>query len=73
MSRASRLPLKKLGGLPGSLGSYAGEDLEIPTVTVELPPGLGHLRPEDLWKRYGPLLLVAITFPDPQGARYTDN
>ncbi|GMV38620.1 MAG: hypothetical protein AMXMBFR64_03360 [Myxococcales bacterium] len=45
MADASGIPLEPpLGGLPGSLGSWAGEDLGIPTITLELPhsiPDLG--------------------------------
>ncbi len=66
MSRLSGLPLKKLGSMPGSLGSYAGEDLDIPTVTVELPAGAHHLPPEELWTRYGTMMLRAISYPTPE-------
>ena len=36
MSRRSGLPVKKLGSRAGSLGSYAGLERKIPTVTLEL-------------------------------------
>jgi len=61
MSAASDLPLRKLGGMPGSLGSWAGEDLGIPIITVELPGGASRLSQDELWQRYGEMLLVAIT------------
>lgn len=63
MSRASRLPVRKLGGKPGSVGSYAGEDLGAATVTVELPPDADRLPPGELWRRYGAMLLQAISYP----------
>lgn len=36
-SRLGPLQLRRLGTYPGSLGNYAGIDLNIPVVTVELP------------------------------------
>ena len=32
-----KLVLRRLGVFPGSLGSYAGLDLKVPVVTIELP------------------------------------
>lgn len=58
------LPVRRLGGYPGSLGSFAGEDLDIPIITVELPGTADHLNDEALWQRYGPMLIAAIAFPD---------
>ena len=63
MSRVSDLPVRKLGGRPGSLGSYVGENLGIPTVTVELPAEASQFQPAELWDRYGAMLLKAITYP----------
>jgi len=37
MAQYCDLRVKKLGARPGSLGSYTGEELRIPTITVELP------------------------------------
>lgn len=56
ISDASPLPLRKLGGRPGSLGSYAGLELGIPTVTVELPGLAGRLTADELWAEYGELV-----------------
>ena len=36
MSRRCGLPVKRLGAKPGSLGSYAGVERAIPTITLEL-------------------------------------
>lgn len=59
-----KLPVRNTRALPGSLGSYAGVDLGIPTVTLELPEGAERLAPEDLWELYGTALLVAIMYPE---------
>jgi len=64
MAAACNLPVKKLGGRPGSLGSYAGEKLGIPIITVELPESAGHWEGEALWDRYGKMLLEVITYPE---------
>lgn len=62
MAKAGRLPLKKLGARPGSLGSYAGVERQIPTVTLELPRSASGLTPEALWRRYGDALLAAVSY-----------
>jgi protein MpaA len=71
MARESGLRLKRLGGRPGSLGSYVGRDLGIPIVTVELPRHGGIIDEEELWSRYGRMLLTAVTWPGgvPPGRR----
>ena len=60
MSRACGLPVRKLGAYPGSLGSYAGVDLGIPIVTLELPAAASRWDEIALWNKYGRALLVAI-------------
>lgn len=65
MSATCDLPVKKLGGRPGSLGSYAGDKLGIPIITVEFDAGASRLGGAALWDRYGKMLLTAITFPAP--------
>ncbi len=62
MSRASGLPVKKLGAKSGSLGSYAGVERHIPTITLELPAPASRLSGEAIWKRYGQALLEAIRY-----------
>lgn len=57
------LPLKKLGSLPGSLGSYAAER-NIPIVTLELPRAADQEDTNSLWNTYGRYLLAMITYPD---------
>jgi len=66
MARACGLPLRKLGAQPGSLGSYAGVDRQIPTITLGLPTSATQLSPRSLWRQYGEALLVAIRFPSPR-------
>lgn len=61
---AHRLPVKKLGAYPGSLGSFAGEDLGIPIITVEFSGTAHRLGEEELWSRYGDMLIAAIVHPD---------
>lgn len=65
MGAVCDLPVKKLGGRPGSLGSYAGETLRIPIVTVELRGEDSALDAQALWNKYGRMLLAAVTFPQP--------
>lgn len=59
MSNASGLRVRRLGARPGSLGSWAGVDLGIPTVTFELPRDAG--RDEDAdYAAYAPALDAAL-------------
>ena len=58
------LPVRKLGGRPGSLGSYAGRDRGIPIITLELPGKASRLDEDELWRRYGGALLAAIAYPE---------
>jgi protein MpaA len=58
-----RLRVQKLGAYPGSLGSFAGEDLGIPIITVELPGAAHRLSQDELWNRYGAMLIAAVEFP----------
>jgi len=62
MARYCRLPVKKLGARPGSLGSYTGEELGIPTITMEMPAAASKLGAEALWDQYGQAVLSAITY-----------
>ncbi len=58
------LPVRKVGALPGSLGSFAGETLNIPIITLELRKNDDKLTARQLWDRYGRALLAAIAFPE---------
>jgi len=60
IARACKLPVKKLGARPGSLGAYVGEDLGVPILTLELPAQAHRSSEDELWRRYGPLLWQAL-------------
>ncbi|MBX3434873.1 MAG: DUF2817 domain-containing protein [Pirellulales bacterium] len=64
MAAACPLKLEKLGGLPGSLGSFVGETLRRPIVTLELPKDAPHDGPA-LWKTYGEALVAALRYEAP--------
>ena len=64
MAEYCRLPVKKLGARPGSLGSYAGETLGIPIITIELRADDDKLSIRRLWDLYGTALIAAIIYPD---------
>ena len=63
MAGQCKLPVKKIGARPGSLGSYAGETEGIPIVTMEMLKGDTLLSDTQLWVRYGDALLAAIESP----------
>ncbi len=62
MAKAGGLRLRRLGAKPGSLGSYAGSMLDIPVITIELPGRTKRMKEEELWDRYGPMLIEAIEY-----------
>lgn len=65
MALFCHLPIKKLGGKSGSLGSYAGMDLGIPIITFEMLETDSKLDSEALWRKYGKALIAAIVYPEP--------
>ncbi|MBN2182185.1 MAG: DUF2817 domain-containing protein [Sedimentisphaerales bacterium] len=65
MGKYCDLPVNKLGASPGSLGSFSGETLGIPTITFEMQQNDSNLNAEILWKKYGKALIAAITYPNP--------
>jgi len=64
MAQDCDLPVKKIGARPGSLGSYTGETLKIPTITLELPPEASKMSDEVVWQKYGKALLAAVLYPE---------
>ena len=60
MAAASDLPIHKLGGQPGSLGSWVGDTLKRPIITIELPAAATKWSAERLWEAYGKMLLASI-------------
>jgi protein MpaA len=65
MAAVCPLEVARMGARPGSLGSWAGVDLSIPVVTVELPRNADDQLPSERWELYGDMLLVALRHPDP--------
>ena len=61
------LPVKKLGGLPGSLGSFIGESMKKPIITWELPRDASN-DPQELWNVYGKSLIAALQFQSSEEA-----
>lgn len=55
-----RLPVKKLGGRPGSFGSYVGITLGRPIITMELPKGAEERSATALWDDYGAALVAFL-------------
>ncbi len=66
LGQISRLPVKKLGARPGSLGAWFGETLGRPIVTLELPRTLTDY-PDKLWADYGPGLIDLMKNPEGWG------
>ena len=64
MAQDCELPVKKIGARPGSLGSYTGETLKIPTITMELPSEASKMSDEVLWQKYGKALMAAVLYPE---------
>jgi len=64
MAQECDLAVKKLGARPGSLGSYTGATLGIPTITLELPSEAGKMTDLALWEKYGQALMAAVLYPD---------
>lgn len=69
MGQYTELPVKRLGGRPGSLGSYFGLDRGIPCITFELAKNARHMSDEELWTRYGQATLAFIVYPKPLEAK----
>ncbi len=63
IASACHLPVKKLGARPGSLGAYTGEELGIPTITLEMPSAASGLSEDALWARYGQAMINGVTHP----------
>ena len=65
MGQYCKLPVKKLGTRPGSLGSYVGLTLNKPIITVELPRNADKLSKHALWRKYGRMLVTGVTYSQP--------
>ena len=60
LSLISELPVKRLPTYSGSLGSFVDAHLDSEFLTIELPYFVHLKDPDELWSRYGPLLMEAI-------------
>jgi len=72
MGEHTDLPVKRLGGRPGSLGSYFGIDHNIPCITFELPKNATGKSSEVLWNLYGNATLAAVVYPEALPAETTE-
>jgi sialidase-1 len=63
MSDHCKLPVRRFGTQQGSLGAYAGDDLGIPIITLELPKFDYGLSCERLWEKYQDALIAAVMYP----------
>jgi protein MpaA len=68
MGAKCKLPVKKLGSRPGSLGSFVGVTLGKPIVTMELPENAG-MDGDKLWKEYGEALIAALRYKEPEAKK----
>lgn len=64
LAKDCKLSAQKWGTPPSSLGSYAGVDLGIPIITLELPKYDIELSSEHLWKKCGTALITAVVYPE---------
>ena len=62
MAASSPLEARRIGSRPGSFGAWAGEDLGIPIITVELPRAADRLDAAAAWVEYGAMLRAALRF-----------
>lgn len=61
MAAECPLPVKKLGGRPGSFGSFVGETLGKPIITLELPKD-AVMDADSLWDQYGDAMIAALRY-----------
>ncbi|MEQ8210494.1 MAG: DUF2817 domain-containing protein [Lacipirellulaceae bacterium] len=71
MAEKCPLKVKKLGGRPGSFGSFVGETLGKPIITLEMPKDESE-DPDELWQRYGEALIAALRW-EPKEERTPEN
>ena len=64
LAQYTDIPVRKLGTSPGSLGAYAGVDLNIPLITIEFPRGSSGIDANTLWQHYGRLMQATIVYPE---------
>lgn len=69
MARRTDLPIIKLGSRPGSLGSYAGDTMQTPIITLEIPRSKDDRNGPALWRRYGRMMIAAIEYSGETAAK----
>ncbi len=52
------IPVKQVGSMPGSLGSYAGNTLNIPIITFEFPASVRQMDAAALWDKYSAVVIA---------------
>lgn len=62
MASHTDLPVIKLGSRPGSLGAYAGDTMNTPIITLEIPRSREDRDSLTLWRRYGRMMIAAIEY-----------
>jgi protein MpaA len=67
----SRLKAITSGFFPGSLGNFAGQELGIPTLTLELPTSDSR-KAEAYWKKFSQGIKTMIEFVVPKYAARSD-
>jgi len=60
----TKVKAKSTGFFPGSLGNYAGKDLGIPTITLELPTA-NYAKAKEYWEKFKRGLELVITHEMP--------
>ena len=64
LAQHTGLRIHRLGARSGSLGTFVGVELKTPVVTLEIPEFVQNRSPEWIWNKYGPLLLLFLSYPD---------
>jgi len=64
LGHLSKLPVKRLGTRPGSMGGFFGEALGVPTITLELPRDVHRWNEARLWEIYGDAMVASVVFPE---------
>lgn len=66
-----RLKAISSGFFPGSLGNYAGQEMGIPTLTLELPTADAS-KADDYWNKFSTGISAMIEFKVPEVAKYQE-
>ena len=60
----NRVKAKSTGFFPGSLGNYSGQELGIPTITLELPTALSN-KAKEYWSHFKKGIVTVVTYEVP--------